>query len=304
MTGEEKQTIYNLLRTASRNVYGYTTPAFADEKVKLNVTAPQTQEQTQIPTQAPLQQAAPAVSRPQNAAPVSQNISVQTPAFVSNVNLVSNPVQKPEQVPVSSSGGISMGELIVKIARCTRCSLARTRNNVVPGVGSRTPEVLVIGDAPGAEENASGLSFTGSAGTLMDKMLGAIKLDRNTNCFLTNCVKCAVPQNRDPYPEETDACSGFLEAQIKCLKPKAILCAGRVPSVSLLKNNQNVNLSLSIDQLHGQWFDYNGIPVFITWNPSEVLKNQNLKKPVWDDLRAFAAKLKELSPSYAALFNQ
>lgn len=285
MTGEDKQIIYRLLRTASQNVYGYTVPSFQNEEFKEDTSAAAGNTAIQ---RAPVQSS----SVHQNTVPVQNPVSKP-------VSPVSVPTPKPVQ-----AGGMSMGDIILKIARCTKCSLARTRANVVPGVGSRNPEVMVIGDAPSPDENNSGLSFMGAAGQLMDRMLAAIKLSRDSNCFLTNVVKCAAPQNRDPYPEETEACFGFIEAQIKCLKPKAILCAGRVAAVTLLKNNQNVNLSLPVDQLHGQFYEYNGIPVFVTWNPAEVLKNQDLKRPVWDDLKTFAAKLKEVSPSYASLFEQ
>lgn len=272
MTKEDKQTIYNLLKKASQNVYGYTTPAFeSDEYV----------ETAKIPQ--PVQQIL-------NSVPVTSQTSTPVASQVSASAAV-------------ETSGMSLGDVILKIARCTRCSLARSRTNVVPGQGSKSAEVLVIGDGPVMEDDASGVPFSGAAGQLMDKMLNAVKLDRRQNCFLTNIVKCTPPQNRDPYPEETDACFGFIEAQIKIIKPKMILCSGRVAAISLLKNNPNVNLSLPVDQLRGQWFDYNGIPVMVVYSPAEVLKNPALKKPIWDDLRAFATKLKELSPTYAALFN-
>ncbi|MCQ2584995.1 MAG: uracil-DNA glycosylase [Treponema sp.] len=271
MTKEDKQTIYNLLKTASRNVYGYTTPAFESDEYVENVPA----------------QVQPSVST-QSSAPAATQFSA--PAA-------------PETSSAPETSGMSLGDVILKIARCTRCSLARSRTNVVPGQGSKSAEVLVIGDGPVMEDDASGVPFSGAAGQLMDKMLNAVKLDRRQNCFLTNIVKCTPPQNRDPYPEETDACFGFIEAQIKIIKPKLILCAGRVAAVTLLKSNPNVNLSLPVDQIRGQWFDYNGIPVMVVYSPAEVLKNPALKKPIWDDLRAFATKLKELSPTYAALFN-
>jgi len=320
MTNQDKQTIYNLLRTASQNVYGYTTQAFQSEEYTPSpaaapeyAAAPQSNVSPfqsapagfQTPGQAI--QNAPAASRPMEQAPV-QPAPLQTvqSAQVQPVQTQNNPpVQaqgSAEQSPASAVG-MTLGDVILKITRCTRCSLARTRVNVVPGQGPKSAEVLVVGDGPVSNDDASGIPFSGPAGQLMDKMLNAIHLDRRQNCFLTNIVKCTPPQNRDPYPEETEACSGFLEAQIKIINPKMILCAGRVAAVSLLKNNQNVNLSLPVDQLRGQWYDYNGIPVMVVYNPAEVLRNPALKKPIWDDLRAFAGKLKELSPAYAALFN-
>ena len=294
MTKEDKQTIYNLLRTASQNVYGYTTPAFESDEFVDNAQCTMHNAQlNSVPVNIPAQSQIIETE-------IKQPIKVTSSTANSNQDNTNN---SELGIVNCELKGMSLGDVILKIARCTRCSLARTRTNVVPGQGSKSAEVLVIGDGPAMEDDASGVPFSGAAGLLMDKMLNAVKLDRRQNCFLTNIVKCTPPQNRDPYPEETDACFGFIEAQIKIIKPKLILCSGRVAAVSLLKNNPNVNLSLPVDQLRGQWFDYNGIPVMVVYSPAEVLKNPALKKPIWDDLRAFATKLKELSSTYAALFN-
>lgn len=294
MTKEDKQTIYNLLRTASQNVYGYTTPAFESDEFVDNAQCTMHNAQlNSVPVNIPAQSQIIETE-------IKQPIKVTSSTANSNQDNTNN---SELGIVNCELKGMSLGDVILKIARCTRCSLARTRTNVVPGQGSKSAEVLVIGDGPAMEDDASGVPFSGAAGLLMDKMLNAVKLDRRQNCFLTNIVKCTPPQNRDPYPEETDACFGFIEAQIKIIKPKLILCSGRVAAVSLLKNNPKVNLSLPVDQLRGQWFDYNGIPVMVVYSPVEVLKNPALKKPIWDDLRAFATKLKELSPTYAALFN-
>lgn len=294
MTKEDKQTIYNLLRTASQNVYGYTTPTFeSDEYVDNAQCTMHNAQLNSVPVNIPAQSQIIETE-------IKQPIKVTSSTANSNQDNTNN---SELGIVNCELKGMSLGDVILKIARCTRCFLARTRTNVVPGQGSKSAEVLVIGDGPAMEDDASGVPFSGAAGLLMDKMLNAVKLDRRQNCFLTNIVKCTPPQNRDPYPEETDACFGFIEAQIKIIKPKLILCSGRVAAVSLLKNNPKVNLSLPVDQLRGQWFDYNGIPVMVVYSPAEVLKNPALKKPIWDDLRAFATKLKELSPTYAALFN-
>lgn len=304
MTTEDKQKIYNLLRTASRNIYGYTKDTFSNEnfvekvpEVSETITEnnfPQTPDPV-LPVKTKTQDPA----SDSNMKPVIQNQeAVNTQEQKQTVSET-----KSDSKPATSSG-MTLGDVILKIARCTRCSLARTRANVVPGQGVKVPEVLVIGSGPDSEENASGISFSGQTGAFMDKMLQAIKLNRASNCYMTNIVKCAPPQNRNPYPEELEACSGYIEAQIQILKPKMILCAGRTAAVNLLKNDPNINISLPIDQLRGKWFSYNNIPVFVIHHPSEVLRNQNLKKPVWDDLRVFAQKLKELSPAYNALFNQ
>lgn len=285
MDKEEKQIIYNLLRTASRNVYGYTVPAFENPEYKepenkMEQVMPESKPQIVPETQ--VQQAKPEMQvQPQ----MSQNSELIVPSHI-----LQNSDQKPS--------GATLDEIVMKISRCTRCQLARTRTNTVPGVGARQPEVMVIGEAPGQDEDNMGLPFVGKAGQLLDKMLNAIKLDRHSNCYIANVVKCRPPQNRDPLPEEVSACSAFLEAQIHILKPKMILCAGRVSAHHLLKNE------LSMNGLRGKKFEYNNIPVYVTYHPSAVLRDPALKGPVWDDLRLLGSELKEISPSYAALFNR
>lgn len=185
----------------------------------------------------------------------------------------------------NSSSSLTISELNNKILRCTRCGLARTRNNVVPGMGVEKPEVMVIGEGPGYDEDMQGLPFVGKAGMLLDKMLIAINLDRKTNCYIANIVKCRPPENRDPFPDEQAACMSFLEAQIHILKPKMILCMGRVAGHKLL------NIETPMNEMHGKFYDYNGIPVMVTYHPSALLRNQDLKKPAWEDLKGFRRKL-------------
>lgn len=290
MNAEEKQAVYTLLRTASQNIYGYTPASFSEKELP--------EEPVPAVAAVPVPPATPSAEIHMQFQ--ESQVSPKPQTMDSKPQEVPSPAPAPAS-PAASSSGLTMGEVILKIARCTRCALARTRMSTVPGIGVKNPEVLVIGEGPSAADNDSGLPFTGPAGQLLDKMLLAIKLERNKNCYLTNIVKCMPPQNRDPYPDEAEACFGYLEAQIKILNPKMILCAGRVAAVSLLKNNQNVNLSHPVEQLRGRFYDYNGIPVAVIHSPESVLRNQALKRPVWEDLKAFAAKLGEISPSYAAL---
>ena len=196
-------------------------------------------------------------------------------------------------IPASSSSidntaGLSLDELNAKVLRCTRCGLARTRNNVVPGMGVEHPDVLVIGEGPGHDEDMQGLPFVGKAGVLLDRMLAAIGLDRKTNCYIANIVKCRPPENRNPFPDEQAACFSFLEAQIHILKPKMILCMGKIAIEKLM--NQNI----AITQAHGEFFDYNGIPVMPTYHPSALLRNEELKRPAWEDLKKFKRRLDEI----------
>ena len=188
----------------------------------------------------------------------------------------------------SPTDDTTLGELSAKIMRCTRCGLARTRNNVVPGEGVPNPDVIVIGEAPGYDEDMQGRPFVGKAGMLLDKMLDAIQLDRKTNCFIANIVKCRPPENRNPFPDEQSLCFSFLEAQISILKPKMILCMGKVAIEKL------IDQKISVTASHGQFFDYKGIPVMVTYHPSALLRNQELKRPAWEDLKKFKSKLGEM----------
>jgi len=197
--------------------------------------------------------------------------------------------EKEKEAENKISSGITLQELNAKMLRCTRCGLARTRNNVVPGMGIEAPEVLVIGEGPGHDEDMQGLPFVGKAGILLDRMLAAIGLNRKTNCYIANIVKCRPPENRNPMPDEQAACFSFLEAQIHILKPKMILCMGKIAIEKLL--NQNI----AITQMHGNFFDYNGIPVMPTYHPSALLRNEELKRPAWEDLKKFKKKLDQLN---------
>ncbi len=178
------------------------------------------------------------------------------------------------------------------ISRCNACSLARTRKNTVAGEGpeelsgiSDAVDVMVIGEAPGADEDRLGHPFVGRAGQLLDKMLAAIQLSRTKNCYITNVVKCRPPNNRDPKPEECAGCADFLEAQIRLIKPKMILSTGRVATQHLLQTTDGIG------KLRGRFFDYNGIPLMPIYHPSALLRNENLKRPAWEDLKRFRDRL-------------
>ena len=254
MKKEEKQLIYNLLKVTDSYVNGYqrdcfsSTPNFVDDEEKNDNTVKATSE-------------------------------------ISSTNHIT----PPSTTELKNNGsGITLEELNNKIYRCTRCGLARTRNNVVPGEGVSNPDVLVIGEGPGYDEDMQGKPFVGKAGILLDKMLNSIQLDRHTNCFIGNIVKCRPPQNRDPFPDEQDTCFPFLETQIHILKPKMILCLGKVAIQKMLGQK------ISITTTHGQFFEYNGIPIMATYHPSALLRNQDLKRPAWEDLKGFRRKLNEI----------
>ncbi|NLM00593.1 MAG: uracil-DNA glycosylase [Treponema sp.] len=180
-----------------------------------------------------------------------------------------------------------MNNITSKIISCSRCSLCKTCKNFVVGTGVENPLVMVIGDFPSEKDDIQGLPFVNDAGQLLDKMLLAINLHKNQNCYITNIIKCRPPMGRDPKPEELDACRSFLDAQIQTLKPKIIITLGRIASQSLLKSSQNIN------QLHGKFHDYKGIPVMPIYHPNALLRDERLKRPAWIDLQAVHNKLFE-----------
>lgn len=285
-----KSVIFNLLKTASRYFEGYTKPQFMEEPDF-------SMENPAVATENPVSEAnaalaqTPAVPK-ENQVSQTSEVSTESPSSVSE-NAIVPPVQEP-----AVSSGMTLEAVYQKIERCTRCPLARTRTNVVPGVGAAKPMVIVLGEAPGADEDRTGIPFVGPAGQLLDRMLGAIRLSRDTNTYIMNTVKCRPPENRNPAPEEMDACQGFMEAQIKLLKPKMILCVGKVAAQKLLDSDQ------TIGKLRNQFFKYQDIPVLVTYHPSAVLRNEGLKGPVWEDLKLFGNELKKVCPEYAALFGE
>jgi DNA polymerase len=185
----------------------------------------------------------------------------------------------------------SLGQIAAEVRSCTACPLCETRNNAVPGEGVERPLVMTIGEGPGADEDAAGRPFVGRAGQLLDKMLRSIGLSRDTNCFIANVVKCRPPENRDPLPEERAACMPFLKRQIRILRPKFILCAGRIAAQTLLETGA------PIGKLRGQFAELRAagmaVPLLATYHPSALLRNEDLKRPAWEDLKMLRAAITE-----------
>jgi DNA polymerase len=202
-----------------------------------------------------------------------------------------------EAVPAAEAeaAGDSLEIIAAEIRACAACPLGKTRTHAVPGEGPARPLVMVVGEGPGAEEDASGRPFVGRAGKLLDDMLasrGQIGLSRDKNCFIANVVKCRPPENRDPLPEETAACAPFLARQIGLLNPRIILAAGRIAAQTLLRSEEGIG------RLRGRFYDYGGIPLLPTYHPSALLRNDDLKRPAWEDLKSLRAKLVELVPDF------
>jgi uracil-DNA glycosylase family 4 len=185
-------------------------------------------------------------------------------------------LKKPDD---SAARRVSLQKLAAEIAACSRCDLCLNRLKAVPGEGAFDPLLMVIGEAPGADEDASGRPFVGAAGRYLDKWLQAILVSRQTNAFIVNIVKCRPPENRDPRPEECRACFPYLRRQIELLRPKFILAVGRVSSQILLRQERGIG------SLRGGTYSFESIPVVPTYHPSAVLRDPGLRSGVWDDLK-------------------
>lgn len=172
--------------------------------------------------------------------------------------------------------------------KCEKCELCRTRTNVVFGVGVPDAEVMFIGEGPGENEDLQGEPFVGRGGQLLDKYLDAIGLDRKKNIYIGNMVKCRPPKNRDPKPEEQEACISWLRSQVKLLRPKIIVCLGRIAAQRLIDPNFRVT------RQHGQFFDKNGTLMMGTFHPAALLRNPSQKPDAFEDFLALREKIREV----------
>jgi DNA polymerase len=179
--------------------------------------------------------------------------------------------------------GATWIELKQLVSGCTRCALHKTRTQTVFGVGDENADWMLIGEAPGAEEDRLGDPFVGQAGKLLDNMLAAIDLARARNVYIANVLKCRPPGNRNPEPEEVARCSPHLLRQIELVKPKLILAMGRFAAQTLL------NTDASIASLRGKVYRYAGVPLIVTYHPAYLLRNLPDKAKAWADL-VFARK--------------
>ena len=172
--------------------------------------------------------------------------------------------------------------------QCNRCSLCATRTNVVFGVGPADAEVLFVGEGPGQQEDLTGQPFVGPAGQLLDDMLSIIGMGRH-NCYIANIVKCRPPKNRDPLQIEQEACIPWLRKQTKLLRPKIIVCLGRIAAMKLIKED------FKITREHGLWFEKGGIWFFAMYHPSALLRDENKRPDTFRDLKKLQAKVLELT---------
>ncbi len=173
---------------------------------------------------------------------------------------------------------------------CQKCQLAATRTKLVFGVGNENARVLFIGEGPGANEDLQGEPFVGRGGQLLDKFLAAVDLDRKKNIYIANMVKCRPPQNRDPSPEEQNECIGWLREQTRLLRPKIIVCLGRISATRLISPD------FKVTKQHGQFFDKNGTLMMGTFHPAALLRNPNQKPEALEDFIALREKIMEVCP--------
>lgn len=222
------------------------------------------------------------------AAQAPQSVTTPTPAAVhitSPVVVAATPTEEAPTPsvqayapPPPSTGPLSWEALQQTIAECRRCRLCETRSQTVFGRGSPKARLLLVGEAPGENEDRQGEAFVGRAGQLLDNMLGAIGLDSNADVFITNVLKCRPPGNRNPSGDEITACQNYLTQQIAHLQPTLILALGRFAAQTLLTSDQ------SITRLRGKLHSYQNIPLIVTFHPAYLLRNLPDKAKAWQDL--------------------
>ena len=171
---------------------------------------------------------------------------------------------------------------------CQRCALADGRHNVVFGVGSRDAEVLFVGEGPGENEDLQGEPFVGRAGKLLDDMLELIDLDRKKNVYIANIVKCRPPHNRDPLNTEQDACIGYLRNQVALIRPKIIVCLGRIAAMRLIREDYRITRE------HGQWVEKAGVAMTALYHPAAILRDPGKRPETFDDLKSLQAKIRQV----------
>ena len=170
---------------------------------------------------------------------------------------------------------------------CTRCGLCETRHTVVFGVGAKNADVMFVGEGPGEQEDLKGEPFVGPAGKLLDDMLSIIDIDRNTNCYIANIVKCRPPRNRDPLETEQESCIGYLRNQVALIQPKIIVCLGRIAAKRL------IDPEYRITRQHGQWIQKNGIWMTAIYHPSALLRDVSKRPETFEDLLSIREKIRE-----------
>lgn len=183
----------------------------------------------------------------------------------------------------------NLAAIAEEIAQCTKCGLHARRIRTVPGQGNARPEIMFVGEGPGADEDRQGLAFVGRAGSLLTQMIAAMGLTRE-DVFIGNVVKCRPPDNRPPLPDEMAACMPYLREQIDVLKPRVIVALGGTAVKGLL------GIETGITRIRGQWLSFEGVPTMPTFHPAYLLRNQSAKKDAWADLQEVLKRLGRTAP--------
>ena len=178
----------------------------------------------------------------------------------------------------------TLEHLCETVRHCRNCPLCETRLNAVPGEGNPHARLMFIGEGPGADEDRQGRPFVGAAGQLLDKMILAMQFKRE-EVYIANIVKCRPPRNRAPMPEEAQACIGYLEHQIRMIKPEVIVLLGATAAHFLLRREEGIM------RLRGRWLEYDGIPVMPTFHPAFLLRQESAKRDAWEDLKQVMRRL-------------
>lgn len=171
---------------------------------------------------------------------------------------------------------------------CQKCRLGATRTNTVFGVGPVPSPIVFVGEGPGQQEDLQGEPFVGRSGQLLDKMLAVVDLDRRRNIYIANMVKCRPPHNRDPLPEEVEACIGYLRRQTALIRPKIIVCLGRVAATRIIRKD------FKVTREHGAFYESGGMFLMGTFHPAALLRNPTQKPDALEDFVRLRAKIEEV----------
>lgn len=180
----------------------------------------------------------------------------------------------------------ALEEVRADLGDCRRCALSKKRKHIVFGGGNEKARLVFVGEAPGRDEDEQGIPFVGEAGRLLDRMLFAMGLDRD-EVYICNVQKCRPPGNRDPLPEEIEACEPFLRRQLAAIRPRVIVTLGRFAAQTLLRERE------AISRLRGHWHAYEGVPLMPTYHPAYLLRNPASKREVWEDLKQVMGRLRD-----------
>lgn len=183
---------------------------------------------------------------------------------------------------------MTLDQLETECKSCTKCGLCEGRTNLVFGVGKKDADIMLIGEGPGENEDLQGEPFVGRGGQLLDKMLASVGLSRQKNIYIANIVKCRPPRNRDPQPEEQEACINWLKAQTALIRPKIIVCLGRIAACRLITPD------FKVTRQHGEFFLKNGVWMMGTLHPAALLRNPAQKPAAFDDFLKLRDKIDEL----------